>query len=393
MSSPNLRIEPFTVQDRFIRSDERFAAFIGGIGSGKSWAGAVRLLRLCLEQPGLYMVVAPTYPMLRDATFRSVQTVCGDVLRDFRASEFICRIGKSEVLFRSADQPDRLRGPNLSGAWMDEGAMCPKGTWEIIIGRLREGGRAGPCWVTTTPKGRNWLYERQPEMTIYRTRTQDNPYLSPDFVRSLEASYTGKFARQELEGEFVGFEGLVYEEFDRGVHVHNGEHTFVKVIAGVDEGYTNPAVILVLGIDGDGRAFVVEEFYQRRRLQGEVVAEAQRLQAQYHIEAFFADPSAAGLIADMRKAGLPVKPARNEVYPGIQAVKARLAVQGDGHTRLAIAPSCANTISEFESYCWKESRQGIKDEPEKVNDHAMDALRYATVSMTRQARSAVSFQG
>jgi phage terminase large subunit len=230
-------------------------------------------------------------------------------------------------------------------------------------------------------------------MTIYRTRTQDNPYLSPDFVQSLEASYTGKFARQELEGEFVGFEGLVYEEFDRGVHVHDGEHTFVRAIAGVDEGYTNPAVILVLGIDGDGRAFVVEEFYQRRRLQGEVVAEAQRLQAQHHIETFYADPSAAGLIADMRRAGLPVKPARNEVYPGIQAVKARLAVQGDGRTRLAISPSCANTISEFESYCWKESRQGTKDEPEKVNDHAMDALRYAMASMARQARSAASFQG
>jgi phage terminase large subunit len=220
-------------------------------------------------------------------------------------------------------------------------------------------------------------------MTIFRARTQDNPYLAPDFVKSLETNYTGKFADQELGGEFVGFEGLVYEEFDRGVHVNSDTHWFSRVIAGVDEGYSNPAVVLVVGLDNDGRAHVVDEFYQRRRLQGDVVSEAKRLRDLYHVETFYADPSAAGLIADMRMGGLMVQAADNEVYPGIQAVKARLATQGDGRTRLTVSPSCANTIAEFESYCWRESRLGVKDEPEKVNDHAMDALRYALASVER----------
>jgi phage terminase large subunit len=53
-------------------------------------------------------------------------------------------------------------------------------------------------------------------------------------------------------------------------------------------------------------------------------------------------------------------------------------VQGDGLPRLTVSPACVNVVNEFESYVWKKaSGTGIvKDEPEKTNDHAMDAIRY-----------------
>jgi hypothetical protein len=87
-------------------------------------------------------------------------------------------------------------------------------------------------------------------------------------VESLYAAYEGKFAQQELLGEFVGFDGLVYDEFDRGRNVKTvPSRTWTRVFAGVDEGYTNPAVILIVGEDHDGRLHVMHEFYQRRRLQ------------------------------------------------------------------------------------------------------------------------------
>lgn len=375
------QIELFGTQHAFVACQERFTAYIGGIGSGKSFAGAVKALHQSAVTKGLGLVLSPTYPMLRDASLRTFLEVAGETLplENFHKTEMLAKInGGGEVLFRSADKPDRLRGPNVSWAWIDEGALCAPGTWEIVIGRLREGGKAGPCWVTTTPKGRNWLYERQDQMTIFRSRTQDNPYLDREFVRSLEASYTGQFAAQELAGEFVGFDGLVYEEFDRSRHVVEAAGPWARVIAGLDEGYTNPAVILVIGLDHDDRAHVLEEFYQRRVLQGDLVAAAQALQKRHGIEMFYADPSAAGLIADLHAANVPVRAAQHAVKDGIQTVKARLALQGDGRYRLTVAPACVNTIAEFESYIWKAGKAGLlRDEPEKVNDHAMDSLRYA----------------
>lgn len=324
------------------------------------------------------MVTAPTYPMLRDATLRTFLDVAGDFVRDFYKSEMmVTLVNGSEILFRSTDSPDRLRGPNLSAWFGDEASLYDKDVWPIMIGRLRAGGKAGDAWLATTPKGRNWLYERQHEMTLFRARTRDNPYLDNEFVSSLEASYTGNFARQELEGEFVSFEGLVYEDFDRGKHVMDYSAEWKRILIGVDEGYTNPAVLLVVGEDNDGRAHVIEEFYRRRVLQSDVVAEAKRLNDAYSPDVFIIDPSAAGLKADMRHAGLRVRDANNSVFEGIQLVKGRLAIAGDGRPRLTISPSCVNLMAEFESYIWKETRQsGIKDEPEKVNDHSLDALRY-----------------
>jgi len=108
------------------------------------------------------------------------------------------------------------------------------------------------------------------------------------------------------------------------------------------------------------------------------VAVATELQEEWGIESFYCDPSEPANIEEMRAAGLHALAADNAVTEGIQKVKARLVDAGDGRPRLTVAPGCVNTVAEFESYCWKESRTGeYKDEPEKTSDHAMDALRYA----------------
>ena len=99
-------------QREFWGSPAKFRLFVGGIGSGKTRAGALEVLR----QPGgsTGMVLAPTYPMLRDATLRTFLELAqrGGVLEDFRKAEMAATLmNGTTVLFRSADNPDRLRGP------------------------------------------------------------------------------------------------------------------------------------------------------------------------------------------------------------------------------------------------------------------------------------------
>jgi len=382
-----LDFDLYDAQADFVECQDRFTAFIGGIGSGKSYAGAVRGLVASARPKTLGLVVSPTYPMLRDATLRTYVDVFGEAWAGFNKAEMLATIRNgAEILFRSADNPDRLRGPNLHWCHIDEGALCHRQTWDILIGRLRADGQAGPCWITTTPKGRNWLWERRDQLRIFQATTRDNPYLSPEFVASLERAYTGDFAAQELGGQFVAFEGLIYAEFNRDVHMSRREAAeFARIVVGVDEGYTNPAVALVIGVDGDDRAHVLEEFYQRQVLQGDFVATCAERHKRYGVEAFWVDPSAAGLIAAMAQARLPVRPADNAVTDGIQAVKARLALQGDGRPRLTLDPSCVRTASEFESYVWAKTRDGQSlDKPVKENDHAMDAIRYTASALAHK---------
>src|SRR5688572_2783587 len=113
-----------TKQADFLAAETRLKAFCGGQGAGKSFVGSYDLLQRV--QPGrLYEIVAPTFPMLRDATFRSFRSVAEMThqLHDFKSTEFVATVqtrqgGTAEVLFRSADGPDKLRGPNLSGVWI-----------------------------------------------------------------------------------------------------------------------------------------------------------------------------------------------------------------------------------------------------------------------------------
>jgi PBSX family phage terminase large subunit len=371
------QIELSPVQMQFVRCSDRFTAFIGGIGSGKTYAGCVKDLVHGSRPGALGLVVAPTYPMLRDATLRTFHEIAGDAVENFNKAEMVARIrGGGEILFRSADNPDRLRGPNLHFCHIDEGALCPPGTWEILIGRLRADGQAGPCWITTTPNGRNWLYNRRADLRIFRARTADNPYLAPEFVESLVKAYSGEFARQELEGEFISMEGLVYPMFKQETHVmERPESEFHTWYLAMDEGYTNPAAILLIGEDSDRRLHIRREFYERGKLQKDVVAQAGAWNTEYRCSLAAVDAAAAGLIADLNDAGIYAEPRKGRVLDGITAVQALLKIQGDGRPRLSVDPGCVNTIDEFESYIWKDG----KDEPVKTNDHAMDALRYFAV--------------
>jgi PBSX family phage terminase large subunit len=367
-------------QDDFFRCKDRFAAFIGGIGSGKTFVGC--LWAFIQAKPGqVGLIVAPTYPMLRDVSWRSMLDLARDAITNIGKSEMTLTFrGGGEIMFRSADNPEHLRGPNIDFAMLDEAALCPKETWDITIGRLRGHGNAGPCRVVTTPKGRNWLYDRQAEMTIFKAATKENPFLSPEFVSSLERSYTGNFARQELYGDFVAFEGLVYPMFSRDVHVkERNPDDYPTRWFGNDEGYTNPSVVLDVGMDNDGRLHIFREWYRRGQLQDTVVAANVEWYQATHPQGVVVDASAAGLIAALWAANVPATGHKGRVQDGISKVQNLLAIAGDGRTRLTIDPSCVQTIAEFESYCWKEG----KDEPEKQNDHAMDTLRYVADAVTQ----------
>jgi len=93
------------------------------------------------------VVAAPTYRMLYDATLMTFHEVCGKFIapNGFSKSEMRVRlIDDKVILFRSADDPERLRGPNLGWFWLDEAALMPELAWEIMIGRLRlQPGRLG----------------------------------------------------------------------------------------------------------------------------------------------------------------------------------------------------------------------------------------------------------
>lgn len=162
-------------------------------------------------------VIAPTYRMLMDSTITTFLDLArtGNVLRAFSKSDMTAElINSTRILFRSGDEPDRLRGTNLSWAFMDEGALCNEDVFLILLARLRE--PPAKLWICSTPRGRDhWLFERfirseSRDYEVIGSSTRDNPFLPLGFVQRLEAQYTSVWQQQEIDGLFVEIEGSFF---------------------------------------------------------------------------------------------------------------------------------------------------------------------------------------
>lgn len=203
-------------QAEFHHSDAPYRGFVGGRGAGKSWIGAYDLIRRA-KRGRLYGVYAPTYTMLKDASFRTFTGLAEQLhfLVAVNRSDLRATLGNgAEVLFRSMDDPDKARGANLSGAWLDEASLMDRAAYEVVIAALREDGEQGWLSATFTPKGKtHWTYEvfgtgRQ-DTALFRARTKDNPFLPASFYDAVRGQYPGQLSAQELEGEFVDIEGAL----------------------------------------------------------------------------------------------------------------------------------------------------------------------------------------
>lgn len=203
-----------------VQSAAVYRAFVGGIGSGKSFTGSYDLLRRA--KPGrLYMIAGPTYGVLNDASVRSFLKLArklGRLVKAVRGSEpyavIRCANGKTaEVIFRTAKDPENLRGPNLSGVWLDEASLTKRAAYDILIGRLREAGEQGWMLCTYTPKGkRHWTYEvfgksDGVEIQRFHAKTSENPFLHETFNTRLTKQYSARLAKQELEAVELDTDG------------------------------------------------------------------------------------------------------------------------------------------------------------------------------------------
>lgn len=396
---------PYGAVREFFTCKDHEAIIAGPAETGKTY-GALMKLHICAckyagaqlaivrkTQQSIYGTVLQTYTRRVLSDGAPVATYGGS------KPEWFDYPNGSRIFVGGMDNPGKVLSSERDIIYVNQTEELAPADWETLTTRTT--GRAGnmpysQCIGDCNPSHPyHWILERHNagKLTLVNSTHKDNPTLFDPATgeitvqgkRTLEAlaALTGARRARLLDGRWAQSEGVIYDEFTRDRHVLRRDCSeFSRFIVGIDEGYTNPAVALVVGLDGDDRAHIVEEFYQRRVLQDDFVRTCQDLAVRYDGPSFYVDPSAAGLIAAMRGAGLRVYDADNAVNDGIQAVKGRLALAGDGRPRLTVDPSCVNTIAEFETYVWAQDRDGkALDKPVKENDHAMDAARYLVAAL------------
>jgi phage terminase large subunit len=370
----------------------------GGADTGKTWAGCVKSYMLCTDRhrPKVHgCMVRKTYNSIQESCARTFNTITAKLPIErmggrAHTERWIFPNG-SELVTVGMDNPDRLLSSEWDFIQVVQAEQLAESDWETIGSRCTGRGATvafpqifGDC----NPGGsRHWIRERAKtsKLTLLTTTHKDNPALFDDAgnvttegqkrIGILEATLSGVRRKRLLEGVWATAEGAVYDTFDATKHVRQRPDAECKRwFLAVDEGYTNPAVVLLVGEDGDGRQHIAREWYHRGQLQSAVVSIIREWNTEKRCELVAVDESAAGLIADLQAVGVRAIGGKGRVLDGIQRVQDRLKVQGDGRPRLTVDPSCENAINEFESYVWHPDKP--KDTPIKEHDHVLDSYRY-----------------
>jgi len=162
------------------------------------------------------LVIAPTYPMLRLGAMETILSLVArmGVATSWNKSDLELKLlGDRRIIFRSADNPDRLRGANVGFLWLDEAALMDAAIWPIAIATLRHA--PGKAIVTTTPRGKNWLYDLWTsggaDYGIIESATTDNTFLPEHFVTTLRQSMTSEMYAQEVQGQFIDPLGSMFQ--------------------------------------------------------------------------------------------------------------------------------------------------------------------------------------
>jgi phage terminase large subunit-like protein len=192
----------------------------------------------------------------------------------------------------TADEPDRLRGPNHDLAWCDElAAWRYPDAWDMLILGLRIG-RHPRALVTTTPRPtriiRN-LVERS-DVHVTRGSTYENRgNLAPSFFAEIIARYEGtRLGRQELHAEILDdVDGALWNrdliEAARVTSLPNMTRIVIAIDPAVSSKETSAETgIVACGLGEDGHGYVLEDRSTRgtpNQWASEAVASYHRLKA------------------------------------------------------------------------------------------------------------------
>ena len=259
-------------------SDWLIWLILSGRGWGKTRTGAEWIAHKALSMPKTrWAIVARTFSDARDTCAEGESGIVNVLYRYQALQNWNRSMGEihltngSRIKLFSAEEPDRLRGPQHHGAWCDElAAWEDPDAWDQLQFGLRLGEKPQTV-VTTTPRPIALLKNLIARETTYITRgnTFENAKnLAPAALMELQARYSGtRLGRQELEGELLeDIEGALWSRawIEQSRITTANLPPLYRIIIAIDPAVTSgedsdETGIVAAGATADGHFYVLED--------------------------------------------------------------------------------------------------------------------------------------
>ena len=227
-------------QAAFLQLPQKFRAYVGGYGSGKTWAGSSGICARFWQSPGVNQAYyAPTYPHIRDIFFPTIEEVAHgldlrvEIMEANKEVHFYSgRQYRGTTICRSMERPQTIIGYKVGHSLVDEldtlESSKAKQAWRKIIARMRWPDASNGVDVTTTPEGfrethRLFVSEvaSNPNLAksygLIQASTRANEKNLPEgYIQSLLDTYPEELIDAYIDGRFCNLTtGTIYRSYDR----------------------------------------------------------------------------------------------------------------------------------------------------------------------------------
>jgi phage terminase large subunit len=352
----------------------RFVINEGGSRSSKTYSLCQLVIIYCLQNNNkVVSIIRKTFPALRATVLRDFIEILKELniysVEDHNKSEHIYTFPNGSIVeFFSVDDEQKIRGRKRDIAWCNEANELYFDDFTQLNMRTE----SKLIFDYNPSESTSWLYELpMEESVLIKSTYKDNPFL-PQSIRSqiedLKRTDEALYQIYAL-GEKAISKSNIYSNWS---FIPHRPARFVNYVYGLDFGYNHPTALMrVYWCDND--IYIEPVIYESYLTTPMLIDKMQSFNVEKTVT-IVADYARPEIIAELNNAGYDVQNANKVVKKGIDNIKTfGVLCQDDKAIR-----------KEYENYKWKKVGDMITDEPVKMWDDAMDAIRYATTHIRQE---------
>lgn len=381
-------------------SPTQFTLAVAGVRGGKTYVGAVWTGNKLNTSKGDGLITAPDFPTLRDATLSTFFKIFPAYRPFYKEQKHVIELPDGRKIYlRSMDDPLSAEGLTVDWIWADEAGKYKILAWHSL--RSRVSLTKGQIFLTTTPYNLGWLYEEfykiwednlDNDYAVFQWDSVDNPYFPREVYEAEKKRLTPQEFDRRYRGRFARMSGLVYTLPTSALIDPATAITPDIVLGGIDWGWSHHAAIIIVKFS-KGQYYLVDEWYQTHKTTPQIIEQAILFQNRHHVNRWYADSANPEKIAEAsHNTGLYVMPyekQKDSLTAGIDYIRTLML-----ENRFFVFRGLTNTLDEFDLYQYPEEKREklVKDEPIAMNNHLMDAMRYAIMGYQPARRFSVPSQ-
>ena len=365
-----------TALQKILKLKKKIRGLQGGTSSSKTISSLLYLIAKAQTdtRPTLTSVVSESIPHLKRGAMRDFKNImkAHNYWKDnsWNATDSIYTFETgSQIEFFSTDNGDKLRGGRRDRCFMNEANNCTLDAFDQLEVRTKEF-----IILDWNPSNEFWFYTdilgQRDDVDHIILTYKDNEGLSKEIIDSIEARKNRKGWWQVYGlGQLGEVEGKIYKDWQI---IDEIPHEARLERYGLDFGYSNDPTAIVAVYYYNG-GYILDEITFKKGLLNKQIADILKGEKSALVIADSAEPKS---IDEIKSYDITIQGADK----GADSIKYGINIVQD--QRISVTKHSLNIIKEYRNYLWKTDKNGvILNVPEAGFDHAMDAIRYAFMSI------------